>query len=307
MSTQSRGARGELARKSIVIGDHIETSGNADCLRAAAEMFAWECGFADDSDQGIDIAMLARSGVPIIALENAPEAEDLFKYRPPAEPFAIVVGNERKGISRRVLRVADRVVQIPVASRRINTINVAAAAAVAVHQLTHARQRRLCACGGRGHNRPDVLFAGAGDPIELGSAVRSAACFGWSRLFVHDRRTWFAADRVTRSLARGAARRGRNPIRVLPLGGDEPFDEVCVVSTRDGEPLPRADLVRGGRRLVVIADHGAELDDDDLAGLGSRVRRVCLTVEPGRPCPFRLVASIALAEIARQSGCSLAR
>jgi hypothetical protein len=182
-------------------------------------MFDWECGFLDDSDHSIDVGMLARSGVPIIAIENTSGAEDLFKYRPPAGRFAVVVGNERRGVSRKVLRVADRVVQIPIGSVHINTINVAAAAAVAIYHLSHAGAGRIGAHGGRGRGRPEVLLTGVTDAIELGSAVRSAACFGWPRLFVHDRRaTWFAADRVTRSLGRGAARRGRNPIRVHPPG-----------------------------------------------------------------------------------------
>src|SRR5262245_34803853 len=115
------GARGDLARKPIVIGDHIETSGNADCLRAAAKMFDWECGFLDDLGDELSIGGLVGSGIPIIAIENTAGAEDLFRYRPPAGRFAIVVGNERKGISRKVLRAADRVVQIPVASVQINT------------------------------------------------------------------------------------------------------------------------------------------------------------------------------------------
>ena len=176
----------------------------------------------------------------------------------PDGPLAVVVGNERKGISRQLLRRADHVVQIPIASRTINTINVAAAAAVALYYLSRGRSGRI---GTRAHSgsRPEVLLAGAIDAIELGSAVRTAACLGWTRLFVRDRGSaWFAADRVTRSLGRGAARRARNPIRVLPLPGDTRFDDVCVVSARgDGTPLHRADLARGPRQLVVIPDETA--------------------------------------------------
>jgi hypothetical protein len=125
-----------------------------------------------------------------------------------------------------------------------------------------------------------------------------------ARWTVHDRRaTWLAADRVTRSLGRGAARRGRNPVRVLPLGGDQSFEEVCVVSTRgDGAPLRRIDLARGPGQLVMIPDDNAEFDEDMPARLGRRVRRVSLEIESQRPGPFRLTASIVLAEIARQVG-----
>jgi hypothetical protein len=303
-ATQSRGARGDLARKSIVIGDRIENPGNADCLRTAAEMFDWDCGFLDDSDHTVNIRQLARSGVPILAIENTCDAEELFKHRPPPRRLAVIVGNERRGISRSVLRLADRVLRIPVASAHINTVNVAAAAAIALFHLSRAGDSRIGASGRGARSRPDVLFTGVSDAIELGSAVRSAACFGWWRLFIDDRRAaWFATDRVTRSLGRGAARRARNPIRVLPGCEAGSFDEVCIVSAcGDGEPLRRADLARGPGQLVVIPDDNDGFDDDSAARLGGRVRRVCLETEPGPARPFRLVASIVLAEIARQVG-----
>lgn len=312
---RERRARGELARDElglselpswgatpILVGDHIENAGNADCLRAAAAMFDWQCGFIGDSVQPdgawrLHGDALARSGVPIIAVENASGAEDLFKYRPPQGPFAVVVGNERKGVSRELLRLADRVIQIPIHSVQLNCLNVAAAASVTLYRL--ARQsRQIATRGGRGGGRPAVVFAGVDDAVELGSAVRSAACFGWDEVLVADRHdVWFDADRVTRSIGRGAARRARNPIRVLPLPTAAAFDEVCVIGTGAGEPLRRADLVRGPRQLVVVGDAAAV----DVARLAPRIHRIQLEVEPGSH-PFRLVASIALAEIARQLG-----
>ncbi|HEY0481823.1 MAG TPA: TrmH family RNA methyltransferase [Kofleriaceae bacterium] len=193
-------------------------------------MFDWQYRCID-RDDGAPLRALTRQGVPIIAIENAPGAEDLFKYRPPAGRFAVVVGNERKGISRRVLRLADRVVQIPMASAQVNTLNVAAAAAIAIYALSRGRGAAIAAP--RARARPEVLLAGATDPVELGSAVRSAACFGWSRVRVHDdRAVWFTADRVIRSLGRGAARRGRNPIRVVPLRAGDAFNDIRVITAR---------------------------------------------------------------------------
>ena len=302
-ATQSCDARGEVARRSIVIGDRIENPGNANCLRAAAGMFAWECGFLDDSDHGMTVRQLARSDVAILAIENTCDSEDLFKYRPPTGRLAVIVGNERKGISRSVLRLADRVLRIPIASAHINTVNVAAAAAIALFHLSRSREGRIGASGG-GRSRPDVLLTGVSDAIELGSGVRSAACFGWPHLFVDDRHAaWFACDRVTRSLGRGAARRGRNPIRVLPVRDDVAFDEVCVVNARgDGEPLRRTDLARGRGQLVVIAGDKEGFDEHSATRLGRRVRRVCLETDATPAPPFRLIASIVLAEITRQVG-----
>lgn len=302
---------------SILVGDHIETQGNADCLQATAAMFGWEFGrlTARDAAHGdavvgpdgtcpVSPAALARGGVTIIALENASGAEDLFRFRAPDGPIAVVVGNERKGISRQLLRLADHVVQIPIASSTVNTINVAAASAVALYYLSRGRSGRIGTRADSG-SRPEVMLAGAIDAIELGSAVRTAACFGWTQLFVPDRcSAWFAADRVTRSLGRGAARRARNPIHVLPVRGDELFDDVCVVGVqRGGAPLQRTDLAGGPRQLVVIADETAgDIDERDLAHLGHRVRRVHLDIEHEARRPFRSIASIVLAEIARQVG-----
>jgi len=160
----------------ILVGDHIENAGNADCLRAAAAMFDWPCGCIGDSVEPdgtwrLSGDALARSGVPIIAVENAGGAEDLFKYRPPEGPYAVVVGNERKGVSRELLRLADRVIQIPIQSVQLNCLNVAAAASVALYRL--ARQgRQIATRGGRSGSRPVVVLAGIDDAIELGSVLR---------------------------------------------------------------------------------------------------------------------------------------
>nr|HEX4317759.1 TrmH family RNA methyltransferase [Kofleriaceae bacterium] len=284
----------------ILVGDHIENPGNVDCLRAAAALFDVPCGFVGDTSS---VDALAAIGVPIVAVENEDGADDLFKLRPIGGRFAIVVGNERTGVSRELLRRADRVVQIRVRSTTLNCLNVAAAAAIALYRLAgHGGQ--IATRGGRTGGRPTVLIAGVADAIELGSAIRSAACLGWTEVCVDDRRgAWFDVDRVTRSLGRGAARRGRNPIRVRPPPtAPAAFDEVCVVGTdgdHDGEPLRRADLARGPRQLVVLG----EPDAGALARLAPHVRRVRIEVAVApRVRRFRLEASIALAEIARQVG-----
>ncbi len=170
--------------------------------------------------------------------------------------------------------------------------------------------------GGRGmqlraqpeRRRPEVLMLGASDRWELGNSIRSAAAFGWERLWVDDRAgVWFGSDRVTKSEGRAAARRGRNPIRVIPatlerLGG---FAEVCIITTRHtGVPLHRTNLASGQRQLIVIPDEGAvDLDAEDWERLGPEVRLVHLDL----PCEeftyhYRLIATIVLAEIARQVG-----
>lgn len=117
---------------------------------------------------------------------------------------------------------------------------------------------------------------------------------------------WFGTDRVTTSLGRGAARRGRNAIHVIPSPERSyAFEEAVVVSLRqEGEPLHRVDLARGPEQVVVIADEsGVDLAREDVARFAREVRVAKLDVpRPDAAYRFRLVASIALAEVARQVG-----
>ena len=66
-------------------------------------------------------------------------------------------------------------------SRRINCLNVAAAAAVALYYLRQPHALQRTARREPERRRPELLLAGAGDHVELGSALRSAAALGWSR------------------------------------------------------------------------------------------------------------------------------
>ncbi len=151
-------------------------------------------------------------------------------------------------------------------------------------------------------------MVGPVDHIELGSAIRSAGAFGWERLLIEDRAAaWFGCDRITRSESRGAARRGRNPIRVVaaPPNGRYAFDEVCVLTVKEaGTPLHRARLAGGARQLIAIPDESAvDCREEDWRRLAREVTFVRLDV-PHQPYVYhyRLIATIALAEIARQIG-----
>jgi tRNA G18 (ribose-2'-O)-methylase SpoU len=301
----------------ILIGDDIENPGNAAALLAAAQMFGWECAFLrGPNGPGIDLPdvpsgarpmsreELLASSTTVLALENSAGAEDLHGFRPPSHGrFAVVVGNARRGISGDVLRGACRTIRIPVASQRINTLNVAAAAAIALSVLSRGGGDRLRARAAPARLRPEILVASPRDPIELGSVIRSATALGWGRLFLDDRHgSWFGTDRVTRSLGRGAARRARNDIRVTPAARLGEFEEACVITSRDGEPIHRVDLARGPGQIIVLPDEEG-IDVDALPRLAHRVRRVHLELPRAEfPYRLRLIASIALCEVARQVG-----
>jgi cob(I)alamin adenosyltransferase len=126
----------------------------------------------------------------IVASENLPNSDCVYNYRPPAQTaWGLVVGNEAKGLRRRTLKQADAIVEVPVLSKTINCLNVAAAAAVMLYYLNQPRPlkyetKTLKAIQKR---RPDLLLVSGKNPMELGSTLRSACAFGWQRVFLQDR------------------------------------------------------------------------------------------------------------------------
>ena len=108
---------------------------------------AWrEAGLADDAlrfvDQADDRARDLSAGYRLRHIRSAPRASTGFRM-PAGEQPAVIVGNERRGIAHDMQRIASHAVQIPLASRTLNSLNVAAASAVALYYLTRG--------GGRAH------------------------------------------------------------------------------------------------------------------------------------------------------------
>lgn len=128
-----------------------------------------------------------------------------------------------------------------------------------------------------------------------------AAAFGLEEVWLEDLgASWFEGEHGRRREARAAARRHKNPLRVRP--GSPPiaerFEEVVVVVPHgEGVPLARERLAHGARQLVVIG-----VDPEQVGAFAEHVRVATLGLAPGPPAPLRIVASIALAEIARQVG-----
>ncbi len=158
------------------------------------------------------------------------------------------------------------------------------------------------------HRRPEVLLLGPGDHFELGSAIRSVAGFGWSRVFIEDRKqAWFGCDRATRSEGRAAARRGRNEILCIssPAGASHTFARLTVVTTRTaGIPAHRVNLARGPSQLIVLPDECfVDCAAEEWARLGKEVEFAQLQIPVAEyPYHYRLAATIAMAEVSRQVG-----
>lgn len=310
------------AKQSCLVGDGIETPGNAVAMLHAARMYGIDCRFRDTKElqeseelrnepgaifSVVDSEEIGAAHSQVLAVDNLPGASEIYSFSAGEAP-AIVVGNERRGLSHGFRDLATAAVQIPMISRRINCLNVAAASAVAIHYLCHARVGPMVTRGQPATRRPELLLIGGKDHIELGSSIRSAAAFGWDRVVVEDRDgIWFGCHRVKRSEGRAAARRGRNVIRLVPGEIDAPYHypEVCVVTAfGEGVPVHRARLDRGARQLIVIPD---ESRPESIAvarerfGSAARWVRLDLDIEPAF-YHYRLVSAVAMAEISRQVG-----
>lgn len=300
-----------------LIGDGVENPANARALMDAAAMFGASCCFRDtrgladawDVERGgglelIDTPDLIDRLWPIVAVENTPEASIVFGATL-ASHSSVVVGGERLGIRADLLRAAARTVQIPMSGRGVNTLNVAAAGAVALYYLLAGRGLALRLAKRPEERRPALLLSSPMDHVEAGSAIRSAAAFGWRTLGLDDaERVWFGVSRGVTTEGRAAARAHRNFIRVSPMrtGGNLGFRRVVVAGAHiDGPAIHRVDLTGRDTLLVIPDEHDQR--DRSFGDLGGELQpaRVDLPV-PAFPYRYRLTASIVIAEAARQTG-----
>jgi tRNA G18 (ribose-2'-O)-methylase SpoU len=236
----------------------------------------------------------------VIAVENATSAASVYGRRRLRWAVTLAVGNERRGLSRAVLSAADETVRIPTLSRTVNTLNVAAAAAVAGWYVARGSGAQATTPHPE-RRRPSVLLSGD-QHVEIGSSLRSAAAFGFREIHLEDRGGgWFEGDHHQRREARAAARRHKNPLRVRRATSElaARFENVLIIDpTGEGSPINRETLTRGRRQLIVV---GCPPDDVRPAS-SANVRIATLGLKPCAQPPLRLLASIVLAEIARQVG-----
>jgi tRNA(Leu) C34 or U34 (ribose-2'-O)-methylase TrmL len=244
-----------------------------------------------------------------IAFDNLAGARDLFGFHA-GRDFALMVGNERRGLSRELAALASDRVQVPMLSRRINCLNVAAAAAVGLYYLCAPPVGAMAVRRDPRGRRPELLLFQPADHFEAGSTIRSAAAFGWERAFLEDpHRAWFGCDRRVRAEGRAAARRGRNDILLVPCaeGASHGYARVTVITCRRGGlPLHRVQLARGPSQLVVIPDESRrEAAACDWSRFGAHVELASLQLPVDGLAGhyrYRLTAAIALAEVSRQVG-----
>lgn len=315
-------------RAIALVGDGIENPANVRLLQSVAQLFEADCMLRLASEaramqaEGYPLlhpttALIERPDGLVaryptrIAFDNLPGAVDVYGHRAGAH-FAVMVGNERRGLTPSFTAAATEAVQIPMHSVRITSLNVAAAAAVALYILVRAPLRPMQIQRNHNARRPGLLLTGVREHFELGSAVRSAAAFGWNQVFVEDtEKVWFGVDRARHAEGRAAARRVRNDIRLLPCSSDTnyPAEEAVIVTPDQGTALHRVDLARGERVMLVLpALNNATVMQQDWGRLARKITFASLQLPAATAqAPFRLYATIALAECARQIGRADAR
>ncbi len=80
-----------------------------------------------------DIAQKTR--VYIVAIEQTKKSINIFDFKPKF-PLVLVIGNEVKGLSPKILKYCDKIVSIPMFGKK-KSLNVAVAFGIAVYAITH--------------------------------------------------------------------------------------------------------------------------------------------------------------------------
>src|SRR3989344_6443716 len=80
---------------------------------------------------------LKKDHINIVALEQTKDAENIFMFGDKtSKHVALIVGNEVKGISPKILKYCDKVVYIPMFGKK-ESLNVGVATGIALYQLRH--------------------------------------------------------------------------------------------------------------------------------------------------------------------------
>jgi len=79
------------------------------------------------------LKQLKEKGYNIVALEQTKDSTNLFQWKPKF-PCALVLGNEKTGVSKSQLRYCSKAVEIPMRGKK-NSLNVSVAAGVAMYYI----------------------------------------------------------------------------------------------------------------------------------------------------------------------------
>ncbi len=78
---------------------------------------------------------LKKQGFKIIALEQSTNSINIFKFKPPKK-IALVLGNEKTGVSKSILKKCDKIIEIPMFGKK-ESLNVSVAFGVAGYLINN--------------------------------------------------------------------------------------------------------------------------------------------------------------------------
>ena len=135
--------------------------------------------------------------------------------------MGLIVGNERNGIPRKVLKKADQVISIPMLGKGLSSVNVAVAAAI----ILYVAERDFAESDSGPLPFRTATWTSLRlllpTPASLAHCSSSAWAFGWQRLFLSDPAVFGLATIGRRFWpAEQLALRGKSPCR-LPQGATE--------------------------------------------------------------------------------------
>ncbi|MFA5062429.1 MAG: RNA methyltransferase [Patescibacteria group bacterium] len=79
------------------------------------------------------LKQLKKEGYNIVALEHTKTSKDIFKWKPKF-PIALIVGNEKTGVTKSLLKYCDEAVEIPMKGKK-TSLNVSVAAGIAIYRI----------------------------------------------------------------------------------------------------------------------------------------------------------------------------
>ena len=80
---------------------------------------------------------LKKDGFQIVALEQTAKSINYLKFKPKF-PLALIIGNEKRGVSPGLLKRADKIIELPMSGKK-ESLNVAVAAGIAIYELNKYR------------------------------------------------------------------------------------------------------------------------------------------------------------------------
>ncbi len=79
------------------------------------------------------LTKMKKQGIKIVSLEQSEDSIDYKKFKP-KYPLALIVGNEVDGVSKKILKISDEKIEIPMSGKK-ESLNVAVATAVALFRI----------------------------------------------------------------------------------------------------------------------------------------------------------------------------